>query len=380
MTERQIEYRDVNGAEAAVSSGVIVGRATPFNSQTMIGEAPWGFREQIQPGAFTKTLNEADVVYLVNHDSNMPLARTSAGTLTLRQTDKGLEFEATPADTSYARDLMENIRAKNIQGNSFGFQVVKDSWSVGDDGVDERTIHEVKLMEISSCTFPAYADTEVSMRDVVSAIKERRGKYNAEQLKEMLAKGEAFKNAAGDPSYPIADREDLENAIHAVGRGGADHDAIRKYIMGRAKALGLSNLIPSTWNSDGSVDGQKSVPAGGTEDRHSQAAAEAAIKPNPEHLECIAAIDAALDEAMKYFCAADRDSLPADINQAIDLVASAAHNVGSLMSDKGIPDPDKPNGASYSGEGKPADATSEPRSVDLSLYEMQLDLLKRKAA
>lgn len=80
-------------------------------------------------------------------------------------------------------------------------------------------------------------------------------KYNADQLKALGAKGHAFKNPDGSYSYPIADAEDLTNAIHAVGRGGASHDAIRKYIIGRAKALGLSSKIPDSWNSDGSMRG-----------------------------------------------------------------------------------------------------------------------------
>ena len=79
------------------------------------------------------------------------------------------------------------------------------------------------------------------------------GKYSANQMKSMGAKGQAFKGPGGALSYPIADAADLKNAIHAVGRGGADHDAIRKYVMGRAKALGMADQIPDNWNSDGSM-------------------------------------------------------------------------------------------------------------------------------
>jgi hypothetical protein len=61
-------------------------------------------------------------------------------------------------------------------------------------------------------------------------------------------------DAMPDGSYPIADAEDLDNAIKAVGRGNADHDAIRSHIIKRAKALGLSERIPDNWNSDGSVN------------------------------------------------------------------------------------------------------------------------------
>jgi HK97 family phage prohead protease len=84
-------------------------------------------------------------------------------------------------------------------------------------------------------------------------------KYDADALKKMLAKGHAIKNANGDPSYPIADGEDLDNAIRAVGRGGSDHDAIRRHIIKRASALGLSSKIPDNWNSDGSMKGSTSA-------------------------------------------------------------------------------------------------------------------------
>lgn len=79
-----------------------------------------------------------------------------------------------------------------------------------------------------------------------------KAKYDAEQLRQMLKDGEAIENADGEPSYPIGDKEDLENAIHAVGRGNGDHDKIRAYIIDRAKDLDASDLIPDGWNSDGS--------------------------------------------------------------------------------------------------------------------------------
>ncbi len=49
---------------------------------------------------------------------------------------------------------------------------------------------------------------------------------------------------------------DLDNAIKAVGRGEADGgngNDIRRHIMKRASALKLSDRIPDTWNSDGSL-------------------------------------------------------------------------------------------------------------------------------
>jgi ATP-dependent Clp endopeptidase proteolytic subunit ClpP len=74
-------------------------------------------------------------------------------------------------------------------------------------------------------------------------------KYSADDRKEMASKGHAMP----DGSYPIADGEDLDNAIRAVGRGGSDHDAIRRHIIKRADALGQSSKVPDNWGADGSL-------------------------------------------------------------------------------------------------------------------------------
>lgn len=77
--------------------------------------------------------------------------------------------------------------------------------------------------------------------------------YTAAQKRDALKAGQAMKNANGTPSYTIKNKSDLRKAIRAVGRGGADHDKIRAHIIGRARALGLSRMIPDNWNTDGSL-------------------------------------------------------------------------------------------------------------------------------
>lgn len=78
-----------------------------------------------------------------------------------------------------------------------------------------------------------------------------KAKYNADDLRRMAASGQAM----ADESYPIADRDDLDRAVRAVGRGGADHDAIRRHVIARAKALGAQSEIPDNWTADGSLKG-----------------------------------------------------------------------------------------------------------------------------
>ncbi len=74
---------------------------------------------------------------------------------------------------------------------------------------------------------------------------------------DLSAAGRRKAAAAGaampDGSYPIKTKADLRKAIKAVGRGGADHDKIRKHVIKRAKALGLEAMVPDNWNSDGSL-------------------------------------------------------------------------------------------------------------------------------
>ena len=86
-------------------------------------------------------------------------------------------------------------------------------------------------------------------------------KYTLDEKKALLAKGQAMEPSTegGDPGYPIGDEADLDDAIKAVGRGAADHDAIRKYIMKVAKKLGMSDKIPDNWQADGSLDESKSI-------------------------------------------------------------------------------------------------------------------------
>lgn len=142
----------------------IVGYAVPFNSQTNIG-GPHGFMEQVAPGSFTDTIANDDIRALFNHDDNIVLGRTSAGTLTLTQDDKGLRFEITPPDTTAARDLMTSIQRGDISECSFGFSALDQSWDDSGD-MPLRTIRSAKLFDVSPVTRAAYSDTAVAVRSL----------------------------------------------------------------------------------------------------------------------------------------------------------------------------------------------------------------------
>jgi len=66
--------------------------------------------------------------------------------------------------------------------------------------------------------------------------------YTVPQRRRMAASGEAMP----DGSYPIANKQDLMNAIRSWGRGGSD-PKVKAFIMRRARALGAEDMIPENW-------------------------------------------------------------------------------------------------------------------------------------
>ncbi|MGW4703262.1 HK97 family phage prohead protease [Streptomyces sp. NPDC004285] len=159
------------------------GYASVFNSRTAIGNPlRWGFYEEIAPGAFSKTLAEGDARMLIDHDSYYVVSRSSAGTLSLSEDERGLAVDsALDTELSYVRDLKANLRNGNVTGMSFGFYVIKDEWNsetVEIEGadpvdVDVRVIREVRLIEVSAVTFPAYPETEAELKAVARALDHR---------------------------------------------------------------------------------------------------------------------------------------------------------------------------------------------------------------
>ena len=87
----------------------------------------------------------------------------------------------------------------------------------------------------------------------IAGESETRSGYAAHELAQLGAKGQAFANPDGHWSFPTKTRDDLEKAIRAVGRSGAAHSAVRRYLIGRAKAMGLSRLIPNNWAPSGAL-------------------------------------------------------------------------------------------------------------------------------
>ena len=192
------------------------GYAAKFNRKS----EPLPFREVILPGAFTRTLRSRnEIKAFVNHDTNMVIGSTRAGTLRLSQDEVGLLAEIDLPDTSYGRDLAVSVARGDVSGMSFGFYVPKggDTWNAD---YTERTISEIALHEVSPVTgFPAYRSTTASVRALSRLAL--RAEQDIEALSEALMALEAGELLTSDQGKMLKDTiealtESLEMAEEVV--------------------------------------------------------------------------------------------------------------------------------------------------------------------
>lgn len=199
----EVEIRQETGGKV-----VIEGHGAVFNR---ISQDLGGFVEKVMPGTFSKTIQEADVRALVNHDKNMILGRNKSGTLELSEDASGLYYRIYPPDTSYARDLMVSMERGDINQSSFAFHTVHDEWAETEQGYPLRSLTEVQLVDVSPVTYPAYLDSEsglgVDRGLALSSLATRAGVEitdlsDAESIRKALA-GET----EPEPSETHSDKE-----------------------------------------------------------------------------------------------------------------------------------------------------------------------------
>lgn len=163
----------------------IEGYFSVFNSEYPLWE---GSSEIIKPGAFTNSIS-GDVRALINHDTSLVLGRTKAGTLTLKQDERGLWGSIRlNRDDQDAMNLYARVQRGDVDQCSFGFEIKRETFVDLGGGKYRWEIEEVDpLYEVSVCTFPAYTETSVSARkDDLAEIQKRRMEVWRENMKNRL--------------------------------------------------------------------------------------------------------------------------------------------------------------------------------------------------
>lgn len=158
--ERITMHAEVRAVDTEDGSLRIGGYAATFNQEA----TGLQFREVIAQGAFTRTLQTDNPVFLlINHNmDDLPLASTQSGTLRLAQDKVGLYMEASldPANPR-AQELASAVRRGDVDKMSFAFTVAEDG-ETRESGL--RTLTDLDLYEVSVVTWPAYDSTTVGMR------------------------------------------------------------------------------------------------------------------------------------------------------------------------------------------------------------------------
>ena len=188
------------------------GYASVFNSPS---EDLGGFIEYVAPGAFKRSLQSRNEVKLLwNHDSGEPLASLRGGTMQLVEDERGLKVTATLPQTTRGRDVAELLRTKVIDSMSFGFNVIKDTWSR--DG-QTRTLESVRLFEVSVVSFPAYGATTATVRSAPS--------INPDELADALLKlesGEELDTKSADLISDVVNKLKAQPEVEEVIDNGLD--------------------------------------------------------------------------------------------------------------------------------------------------------------
>jgi HK97 family phage prohead protease len=172
------------------------GYAAKFNTQSKnLG----GFIERIDPGFFNKSRGDGwpDVIARYNHDDNMLLGTTNAGTLRLGVDNIGLVYEVDPPQSR--ADVYELVERGDVAKSSFAFQMFEDDWAASDQGFPMRTLVSGRLVDVAPVNIPAYDDTSVGLRSLAAKFE-----ADVEEVRKLAAENALMKFfvKTGDPKAP----------------------------------------------------------------------------------------------------------------------------------------------------------------------------------
>ena len=191
LREKTMQTRTINSQFKTREDGGtlrIEGYFAVFDSTTEL----WpGAFESIAPGAFTEAITRDDVRALIDPETLYVLGRNIPSTLELREDERGLWgcILINPNDQD-AMNLYARVQRGDVSQCSFGFDVLNEKTEFFEDGSIKWTIKEVRLYEVSVCTFPAYKETEVEARKKdFEALRKRTIEANKLKLREKLKKG-----------------------------------------------------------------------------------------------------------------------------------------------------------------------------------------------
>lgn len=153
-----------------------------------------GFVEVVERSFFNKSRGDGwpDVMCRYNHDDNMLLGTTGAGTLRLNLDDTGLDYNVNPPQSR--ADVVELVQRGDVRKSSFAFRVPNggEEWGLSDQGYPMRHLLTGQLIDVAPVNAPAYLDTTAAMRSLAQAkdasVEEVRAAAEADELRRFFVR------------------------------------------------------------------------------------------------------------------------------------------------------------------------------------------------
>lgn len=236
----EFEFRASDDGDGLTLAGYI----TKFGESTLIDDWLGSYTEEIKRGAFAKTLLErgpSKVKMQVDHGHDALFGSLPIGVWSdIREDRKGLFGEGRLHDTWHTVPIRAAIESGALEGMSFRFKVVGESWRKGDaqkGTIDHRVISEVALFEAGPVVFPAYEGTTVGLRSrALELFRRELGQppvaAHHPLVADMLPDEKAVApvgdtgpvRAEADPPVGITRREMRQQALSALGVIQRDSD------------------------------------------------------------------------------------------------------------------------------------------------------------
>lgn len=150
------EIREDNSVE--LSGYISVCRCDSKRLRDKTGE----FIEQIMPNAFKRSLlKNPNIPILFNHKWDRQLGRNGVNECKIYEDNIGLRYFIRTND----EEVVRLAKAGKLQGTSFGFYSLRETYETLKDGLKRRFVYDLSLVECSILSVePAYLATSVEVR------------------------------------------------------------------------------------------------------------------------------------------------------------------------------------------------------------------------
>ena len=176
----------------------------------VLQDASGPFTEIVRPGVFGQAIQRNAVGLMFNHTESLG---STEDVLDLKEDNIGLYARALVHNAG----IVEKARAGQLTGWSFGFFTNKDEWKTRDDGMRQRTLEDIDLVEVSILDMtPAYIATSIEMRGEKESLKEFRSISEKPEIVVQEKRDNPDPDPKPEPKEDKVDMADLKRQLEFI--------------------------------------------------------------------------------------------------------------------------------------------------------------------